>query len=282
MALRDFLIAPPEVDPARECAADEAGDAARHADDVAGHAGAAAGSGRFRLPRREPREGAASDSGRFGMPRREPRAAAASDSGRFRLPRREPREAAAAVAASIGVLAAARDVRAVGVAVGVVVARRHPAALVCVHAPGDAPHAPVLRAPARPAAARLAASLRACGLSADARGKVALVDFAATDAEPAAAAARAVAAAGPLPTVLAVAARDPDVDALLSAQDAIVVALPPSIEPALAELATTSACALAANAASMTLTLDPGSRTLALAGLRAPAALRAVVEALLA
>jgi hypothetical protein len=265
MALRDFLIAPPEVDSAREGAAeDHAGDAARHADDVTGHAGAGSGRGRFR------------------MPWRESQADAASGSGRFRMPRRESRAGAAALAASIGVLAGARDVRAVGVAVGVVVARRHPAALVCVHAPGDAPHAPARRAPARPAAARLAASLRARGLSADARGKVALVELAAADAEPAAAAARAVAAAGPLPTVLAVAARDTDVDALLSAQDAIVVALPPSIEPALAELATTSACALAANAASMTLTLDPGSRTLALAGLRAPAALRTIVEALLA
>jgi hypothetical protein len=202
--------------------------------------------------------------------------------GRFRRPRREPQADAAGFAASIGVLAGARDVRAVAVAVGVVVARRHPAALVCVHAPGDAAHAAPLRAPARAAAARLAASLRARDLGADARGKVVLVELATADAEPAAAAARAVAAAGPLPSVLAVAARDPDLDAVLSAQDAIVVALPPSTEPALAELATTSACALTANAASMAVTLDPASRTLALAGLRAPAAMRAVVETLLA
>jgi hypothetical protein len=233
MALRDFLIAPPEAESAREAAA-------------ADRAGAVAGRSRFALPRREPRAGAA------------------------------------VLAASIGVLAGARDVRAVAVAVGVVVARRHPAALVCVHAPGDPPHAPPLRAPARPAAARLAASLRARDLSADARGKVALVELATAEAEPAAAAGRAVAAAGPLPTVLAVAARDPDLDALLSTRDAIVVALPASTDPALAELATTSACALTPNAASMTLTLDPASRTLALAALRAPAAVRAVVEALLA
>jgi hypothetical protein len=231
MALRDFLIGPPEADSMR--------DAPAQASDAAGR-------------------------------------------GRFGLPRREPRASVAALAASIGVLANARDLRAVAVAVGVVVARSHPAALVCVHAPGEEPHAPPLRAPARAAAARLAASLRARDLSADARGKVALIELATADTEPAAAAARAVAAAGPLPTVLAVAARDPGLDALLRTQDAVLVALPPSTDSALAELATTSASALTANAASMTLTLDPASRTLALAGLRPPASLRAVVEALLA
>jgi hypothetical protein len=251
MALRDFLIAPPEPDSGRKAAAHgQAGDVGRR--------------------------------DRFWVRRREPQAGAAGGRGRFWLSRREPQAGANALAASIGVLAPARDVLAVALAVGVVVARRHPAALVCVHAPAAVPHAPALRAPAVPAAARLAASVRARDLSADARGKVALAELATADAEPAVAAARAVAAAGPLPTVLAVAARDPDLDALLSTQDAIVVALPPSTEAALAELAATSACALTANAASMTLTLDPASRTLALAGLRAPAAVRAAVEALLA
>jgi len=240
MALRDFLIAPPQADSAREASAPA------HGSDAAGQADGAAGRRRFRLPGREPQAGGA------------------------------------ALAASIGVLAATRDVRAAAVAIGVVIARRHPAALVCVHAPGDEPHAPALRAPARAAAARLAASLRARELSADARGKVALVELATAGSQPSVAAARAVAAAGTLPIVLAVAARDPDLDPLLGTQDAIVVALPPSTEPALAELATTSACALTANAASMTLALDPASRTLALGGLRAPAAVRAVVDALLA
>jgi hypothetical protein len=198
--------------------------------------------------------------------------------GRLRIGRRD-RSAASAFAASVGVLAGTRDVRAVGVAVGLVAARRHPAALVCVPAPGEEAAGAALRGPPRAAAARLAASLRARGLRADARGKVVLADVA---QDPAAAAARAIAAAGALPTVLAVAARDPDLDVLLGAQDAILVALPPSAEPALTELATASAFELTPNAASISLALDPLSRTLALAGVRAPRALRAAVEALLA
>ena len=54
-------------------------------------------------------------------------------------------------------------------------------------------------------------------------------------AQLAGAAARALAAAGPLPTVLAVAARDDELDVLLAARDAILVALPSAAEPALAQ-----------------------------------------------
>jgi hypothetical protein len=197
--------------------------------------------------------------------------------GRVRL-RGHERPATSAVAVSVGVLAPARDMRAVAVAVGLVAARRHPAAVACVHGPGGDPTGAGLRAPGRAAAARVAASLRARGLDADPRGKVVLVELA---GDPAAAAARAFAAAGPLPTVLAVAARDPDLDVLLAAQEAILVALPASAEPALAELATASARALAADVASISLALDPFSRTFALAGLRTPAAVRAAVEGLL-
>jgi hypothetical protein len=176
------------------------------------------------------------------------------------------------------VLASARDLPAIAVAVGVVVARRDPAALVCVHLPGEELPAPALRAPARAAATRLAASLRARGLVADARGRVAVVELAREQGDAAGSAARALAAAGTLPTVLAVAARDPDLDVLLAAQDAIVVALPPSADPSLAELAASGASRLAPRAASLALNLDPASRALALAGLRAPAAVRAAVE----
>jgi hypothetical protein len=200
---------------------------------------------------------------------------------RFHLPRRAAHGDAAEIAPSLGVLSAGRDVHPLAVAAGLVVARRHPAAVVCVHAPGMDPLAPALRAPARPAAARLAASLRARGLEADARGKVALVHLGRGDAEPTAAAAGAIGAAGPLPIVLAVAARDPDVDVLLATQDAILVALPPSAEPALVELATASARALTPNVATITLSLDPASRALALAGMRAPASLRDAVLSVL-
>jgi len=192
---------------------------------------------------------------------------------------RGDRAAATAFAASLGVLAPARDVRAVGVAAGLVAAGRYPAALVCVHAAGDEASGAGLRAPARAAAARLAVSLRARGVDADARGKVVLTEL---DDDPAASAARALAAAGPLPTVLAVAAREPDLDVLLAAQDAVLVALPPSADPALAELAAAGARDLAPGAASISLALDPVSRALALAGLRAPGVVRSAVEGLVA
>lgn len=202
---------------------------------------------------------------------------------RLRLPlRRRDRAGVGALASSLGVLANARDLAAVAVAVGVVVARRNPAALVCLHAPGDALSAPAARVPARAAAARLAASLRARGLAADARGRVVIVDLARQEGDAAGAAARALAAAGALPTVLAVAARDPDLDVLLAAQDAIVVALPPSTDATLAELAASGAARLAPRATSIALNLDPASRALALAGVRAPASLRTAVEGVLA
>jgi hypothetical protein len=138
---------------------------------------------------------------------------------------------------------------------------------------------PAFRAPPRAAAARLAASLRARDLAASARGRLALVHLA--DARRTDAVTRALAAAGGLPTVLAVAGRDEEVDALLAARDAILVALPSSAEPAMAQLALAGAAALAPAAAAVTLALDPVQRALALAGARAPRALSAAVQELL-
>jgi hypothetical protein len=216
----------------------------------------------------------------------EPREAAARGGtvrGRLRFPlRARDRAAAGALAPSLGVLANARDLPAIAVAVGVVVARRNPAALVCLHAPGDGVPCPAMRAPARAATGRLVASLRARGLAADARGRVAVVDLAREEEDAAGAAVRALAAAGAVPTVLAVAVRDPDLDVLLAAQDAILVALPPSADPTLADLAASGAARLAPTAASIALNLDPASRALALAGLRAPVAVRESVEGVLA
>jgi hypothetical protein len=211
-----------------------------------------------------------------------PREAAAWRRLRVRSPLRSGERAAAALAPSLGALANARDLPAVAIAMGVVVARRNPAALVCVHAPGEALSAPAARVPARAAAARLAASLRARGLAAAARGRVAIVDLAREEGDAAGTAARALAAAGALPTVLAVAARDPDLDVLLAAQDAILVALPPSTDATLAELAASGAARLVPRATSIALNLDPASRALALAGVRAPAPVRAAVEGVLA
>jgi hypothetical protein len=221
------------------------------------------------------------ETGEAAAPRDAARCEAAWRRLRFPLRSRQ-RAAAAAFAPSLGVLANARDLAAVAVGVGVVVARRNPAALVCVHAPGDALSAPAARAPARAAAARLAASLHARGLAANARGRVVIVDLAREEGDAAGAAARALAAAGALPTVLGVAARDPDLDVLLAAQDAILVALPPSTDATLAELAASGAARLAPRATSIVLSLDPASRALALAGVRAPAALRTAVDGVLA
>jgi hypothetical protein len=168
--------------------------------------------------------------------------------------------------------------------------------LVCLHAPGTELGA-ALRAPARTAAARLAVSLAARGLSAEARGRLVLARAGfAEDGEQSVAGgaavdevvaldgptamARALAAAGALPTVLGVAVRDPDIDVLLASQGAILVALPPSADPALAELALAGASALSRSVAGVEVALDPISRTLALGGVRAPRSLREAVEGL--
>jgi hypothetical protein len=82
--------------------------------------------------------------------------------------------------------------------------------------------------------------------------------------------------------VLAVAVREPAVDRLLAERDAILVALPPSADPTLADLALAGATELSRSAASIALALDPLSRALALGGLRAPRKVRETVEGLLA
>jgi hypothetical protein len=225
--------------------------------------------------------------------------AAADDRARRMRRARAATPADAVTATSLGLLAPARDLPAIAAAVGLAIARTAPAALVCLAAPGPSPG---LRAPARPAAARLAASLRARGLEASARGRLALAHLggeplAHAGGEPPArlpdepladAATRALAAAGPLPTLLAVAARDDAIDALLATRDAILVALPPSAEPALARLALAGALELVvragplARAAPLALDLDPVQRTLALAGVRAPRAISAAVAELVA
>jgi hypothetical protein len=203
---------------------------------------------------------------------REPRTGEARGGGRAA---RRPRRARAPTSApAIGVLAPARDLPAAAAGVGLAVGRWAPAVLVCLSAPA---FVPALRAPARTAAARLAASMRARGLEASARGRLAFVhlpDGGRTDPVT-----RAVAAADGLPTVLAVAGRDDEVDSLLAARDAILVVLPSSAEPALAQLALAGAAALAP-AAAVTLALDPVQRSLALAGARAPRALLATVDEL--
>jgi hypothetical protein len=97
-------------------------------------------------------------------------------------------------------------------------------------------------------------------------------------AECANATARALAAAGSVPTVVAVAGRDDVIDVLLAARDAVLVALPPSTDPALASLALAGAHELAPSAAAVQFALDPITRAVALAGVRAPRAMREAIE----
>jgi hypothetical protein len=199
----------------------------------------------------------------------------ASADGIERRPRRARAPASSPAAPAIGVLAPARDLPVAAAGVALAIRRSAPAVLVCLSAPA---FAPAVRAPARAAAARLAASLSARDLEASARRRLALVHL--PDAGRTDAVTRALAAADGLPTVLALAGRDEEVDALLAARDAILVALPPSAEPALAQLALAGAAALAPAAAVVTLALDPVQRALALAGARAPGALVAAVREL--
>jgi hypothetical protein len=195
------------------------------------------------------------------------------DRARRRRRHRTAVSSARAPAPAIAVLAPARDVLAAACGAGLAVGRSAPAVLVCLSAPV---HAPGLRAPPRAAAGRLAASLRARGLDASVRGPLALVHL--PDERRTDTVARALAAAGGLPTVLAVDGRDEEVDALLALRDAILVALPPSAEPTMVPLALAGAAALAPVAAVVTLTLDPVQRALAVAGARAPRAISAAVR----
>jgi hypothetical protein len=189
------------------------------------------------------------------------------------------RAAPPSAAPSLGVLASARELPAVALAVGLAIAHGWPTALVCVPA---SLLAPAPRAPARRDAARLAASLTARDLDAEARGRLAVARLSDDPEQLAGEAARAVAAAGALPTVLAIAQRGSAADALLAQRDAILVALGPAAEPTLAELALAGATELAPSAAALALSLDPVQRALALAACWCPRTIRHAVEGLVA
>lgn len=95
------------------------------------------------------------------------------------------------------------------------------------------------RAPARPAAARVAAALTARGHPATAAGRLAVVRLSAASEEAASQALRVCAAAGGAPSVLALAGpRVAAFDELLAMQDLVVVAVSPAANAALAQLAT--------------------------------------------
>ena len=152
--------------------------------------------------------------------------------GAIALPR------AAAVPPGVAVLCAPAHAWALGAAVALVLRRRARAhaGLVVVWAQ---PHGarPASGMAAAPAARRLAATLMGRGLEAHAAGMLAVVLAPADPVQAVAVAARALAAAGPAPSVLALGRREAGFDALLGEQDRVLVAAPPAADTALASLA---------------------------------------------
>jgi hypothetical protein len=184
----------------------------------------------------------------------------------------------------IAVLCAAADAPALGAALALAVARRFRAPVVAVCAwSGSEPGHPTWRAPALPAARRLAADLAARGHQAHAAGRLAVVRLAPSCDEAAVEARRAIAAAAPAPAVVALGGpRARAFDELLADQDLVVVATRSGADPALARLALASLATVRARACEVPQA--PSARTLAAAGLTLlPSARRALagpVEAL--
>lgn len=174
------------------------------------------------------------------------------------------RPSPALAAPTVALLAPRPDAPALGAALGLALARARgaPAAVVCLWSASPAIAPP--RAPALPAARRLAAALARRGHDARAAGRLACVRLAADGAAAAAEAQRAGAAAGAAPVVLALGGpRSAAFDALLELQDLVVVAVARDADPALAGLALGG---LAHAVACVVPPADP-ARSLAAAGL---------------
>lgn len=161
----------------------------------------------------------------------------------FATPGEAPEQACAHPAArtptGVAVLTAAPDAAALGAAVGLALARlRHaPVAVVCTWS-GAAEVRPSWRAPALPAARRVAAGLAARGHDARPAGRLVIVHLAGTGEATVVEARRALAAAGAAPAVLALGgARTAAFDELLGDQDLVVVATPGGTDPVLTRLA---------------------------------------------
>jgi hypothetical protein len=186
----------------------------------------------------------------------------------------------------VAVLSAAVDAQTLGAALGLALAsrRRAPVIAVCVWT-GGLPGGSAWRAPALPAARKLAATLRARGHESRAAGRLAVVRLPTAPDEAAAQARRVVAAAGAAPTVLALGGpRVAAFDALLAEQDLVVVAASTGADPALARLAVGGLASWTARACVCEVPPAHPARSLAAAGLTLlPSARRALagpVEAL--
>ena len=139
---------------------------------------------------------------------------------------------------AVAVLASPSDAPALAAALGLALARAHrsPVAVLCVWSPQPARG---WRAPAMPAAARVARTLVARGHDATAAGRLVLARLGDRADEAAGQALRVGAAAGAAPVVLALAGpRAGAFDELLALQDLVVVGVAAGADPALARLAT--------------------------------------------
>jgi hypothetical protein len=224
----------------------------------------------------------------FVMPSGSPRPAAHGD---FVEPDEGPDRACAEPAprtpSGVALLTTAADAPALGAALGLALAGRFraPVVAVCVWTAGVATQTS-WRAPATPAARRLAGAFAARGLGGRAAGRLAIVALPPAAEEAQAAARRAIAAAGTAPTVLALGGpRVAAFDALLAEQDLVVVATPSGTDPAVAQLALARLSSDAVRTCACDVPASHPARVLAASGLTLlPSARRALagpVEALL-
>ncbi len=224
----------------------------------------------------------------FVVPAADPRAPAREDfAGRGERPDRACAEPAPRTPPGVAVLASPADVQPLAGALGLALAdrRRAPAVAVVVWTAEQLAEGPSWRAPALPAARRLAAALAARGHVVAAAGRLAIVRLPLAPDDAAGQARRAIAAAGTAPVVLALGGpRAAAFDALLDEQDLIIVATARGADPALARLAVAGLSFGSVRVCVCEVPPAQPARTLAAAGLTLlPSARRALagsVEAL--
>lgn len=178
-------------------------------------------------------------------------------------------------------LSAAADAQPLGAAVGLALAsrRRSPVAVVCIWTADLAAAAPRWRAPAAPAARRLAAAMGMRGLRVRATGRVVFVPLGSAPADACEQARRALAASGDAPTVLALGGpRVASLDRLLFEQDLVVVASATGADPALARLAALDLAVRRGEVCVCQVELSPATRAFAAAGLLVPGSIRRTID----
>jgi hypothetical protein len=199
--------------------------------------------------------------------------------------RRSAREAAArgtlarprvaAVPAGAAVLCAPAHAWALGAAVALLLRRRARASAGLVVVWGQPPGAhPAPTVAAAPAARRLAATLAGRGLEAHATGMLAVVVVPADPVHGSAAAARAIAAGGAAPSVLALGCRDARFDALLGQQDRVLVTVPLGAAATLAPLAVAGLASIAADVRACHVEPSSLARAVTASGTWVPATIR--------